>query len=278
MCAAMCVLSGCMTFHKAKPLTAPPEALMRVSHEAQNLEDDLAGLLPKTLPLPEFEKLTYNLRWMVFNVGTLTAEIKGFKLYKGRPVYVFQLTVVSNAWLSKIYAIDSIFISYMDAERLHTLREEVDRKEGSYRKHAVVEYDQEAHTAYFHNYTDNTSRTFAIPPGVHDGLSSVYYFRTLSFDPGDKIEYMIVVGESVYTFHAEIIKEKSISIGPFKNQAAVLVKPHAYRENKPVKEGSMVGYFSRTATRIPLTATINAPIFTKAEAFLVDVEYPTQNP
>ncbi len=235
---------------------------------------DARGLVLEVLPLPEFEKLTYNMRWTVFNVGTLTAEIKGFRLYKGRLVYVFQLHLRSNEWLSKIYAINSVFTSYMDAERMQTLREEVDRKEGSYRKHAVVEYDQDNHQAYFHSYTDNTSKSFPIPPGVQDALSSVYYFRTLPLTVGGEVQYKIVAGETVYDFSADLLKQKKISSGPFKSQEAILVRPYATLNGKAAREGSMIGYFSTITTKIPLAATIKTPLFTSASAFLVDVEYP----
>lgn len=271
---ALCVVifSGCVTFHQAKPLEMPPVAQARVA-ELNLQEQELRALLPENLVLPEFEKLTYNLRWTVFNVGSLTAEIKGFKLYQGRPVYVLKLTFKSNAWLSKIFHIDSTFTSYMDAEYLYTLREEVDRKEGSYRKHAVVEYDQEAHVAYFHNYTDNSSKSFPIPEGVQDALSSVYYFRTLPLEAGKKIRYDIVIGEKVYDFHADLSRERMLSVGPYKHQQAIDVRPYAYLDGERLKKGVMTGCFSKKAGRIPLSATIKTPIFTQASAFLVDVDY-----
>jgi hypothetical protein len=88
--------------------------------------------------LPDYEKLTYEVRWLGLPVGTFSTSVTGIKNYKGRDAYLLEAKIKTNAFLSKIYKIEDRFVSYMDTEKLYTLRQEAYRREGKYKKDAIT--------------------------------------------------------------------------------------------------------------------------------------------
>ena len=111
---------------------------------------------PVQSSLPEYEKLTYVVRWLGIQVGIITASINGMKEINGSKAYELEVTVKTNAFCSAIYKIDDKFVSYMDIKNFYTLRHEVYRREGRYKKDAVTNFDHIAKKAYFKNLIDTT--------------------------------------------------------------------------------------------------------------------------
>jgi hypothetical protein len=225
------------------------------------------------LLLPEYEVLTYDLRWLGIKGAQIHTSILGVKEYKGVNVYVLEYRVTSNKWLSRFFKIDSKFISYSAVDDFRSLRQEVNRREGRYRKHAVVEYDHENQIAHFANYTDKSVKSFPIPKGVRDGLGAVYYFRTRPLKLKDQYNFDVVVSEQVYDFYCDVTEHKRLKVPHLGKREAIKIHPYGFVDGKQVKDGTMQSYFSTGKTKIPFYAIIKAPMFTKATATLKDVSY-----
>jgi hypothetical protein len=224
--------------------------------------------------LPDYEKLTYEVRWCGLRVGTLTTSIIGKKQYQGKDAYVLEATMKTNAFLSKIYKIEDRFVSYVDAETIHTLRHEVYRRDGTYKKDAVTEFDQLNHKAYFKNFIDTSEKTFDIPAGIHDILSACYYFMLLPLKVGDRIEYYVCNNETNYQFLGLIRPKVLLRVPAFgkKEKEAFLMQPYAKLKGEKVDKGSVSAYFSCAKRRIPLLAIVKCPVFTEVTIALSKIE------
>lgn len=241
---------------------------------------NLAGELPAStiqahdMRLPEYEKLTYDVRWLGLRVGTLTTSIIGTKSFKGRNVYILEATIKTNAFLSKIYKIEDRFLSYVDVEKLYTLRHEVYRRDGSYKKDAITDFDQSGHKAYFKNFLDKSEKNFDIPAGVQDILSACYYFMLLPLKVGNKVEYYVCNNEKNYQFFGLVQSKALIRLPVFGRKAveAFLIEPYAKLKGKKVDKGNVRAYFSCEKRRIPLVATVKGPIFTEVSISLSKIE------
>ncbi len=218
--------------------------------------------------LPEYEKLVYEVKWLGIPVGTVTASIKGIKKINGIDAYVLEVVAKTNAFCSSIYKIEDRFISYMDVENLFTLRHEVYRREGRYKKDAITDFDQVNHKAYFKNLLDKSEKIFDIPAGVQDTLSACYYFMLLPLNVGDKVEYDVCNNENVYKLFALILSKGYISIPNLGNSKAFFIQPYAKLNGKRVEKAKVSAYFSCDEKRIPLLALIKGPIFTKLSIHL----------
>ena len=224
--------------------------------------------------LPDYEKLTYEVKWLGLPVGTLTTYIMEIKNFNGRDAYVLEATMKTNAFLSKIYNIEDRFVSYMDVEKLYTLRHEVYRREGDYKKDAITDFDQANHKAYFKNFIDKSERSFDIPSGVHDTLSAFYYFMLLPLKVGDRLEYYVCNNEKNYQLFGIIQQKVLIRLPKLggEEKEAFLMQPFAKLHGEKVDKGNVNAYFSCEKRRLLLLAILEGPVFTKVTISLSKIE------
>jgi hypothetical protein len=238
----------------------------------KELSEDIV-IEPAQARLPEYEELTYTVRWLGMPVGIITASIKGIKEINGRKAYELEVTAKTNAFCSAIYKIDDRFISYMDIEGLYTLRHEVYRREGRYKKDAITDFNHVSKKAYFKNLTDKSEKSFDIPYGVQDTLSACYYFRLLPVKIGERVEYAVCNNEEIYQLFGAAESKDYIRIPRFGKKPAFHIQPYAQLKGEDVKKGRVSGYFSTDNKRLPLLAVVQAPMFTEVTASLDSIEY-----
>jgi hypothetical protein len=226
--------------------------------------------------LPEYEKLTFRIRWMGLHVGDVTFEIKGVQDINGKSAYVLEAAFKSNAFLSALYKIDDRFVSYMDVEKLCSLRHEVYRREGFYKKDAVTDFDHENKKAHFKNYLDKSEKNFDIPDGVQDTLSACYYFMLLPLKEKDRIEYTVCNNEENYQLIGAVESKVFIKTVPFGERQAFLIQPYAKLNGQKVEKGNLRAYFDCDRRRLPLLAVLKGPVFTEVTIALIKAEYISQ--
>lgn len=223
--------------------------------------------------LPPYERLTYQMRWVGISVGTLTTTVKGIEKINGRDAYVLEAEAHTNGFCSAIYRIDDHFTSYMDVEKLHTLRHEVHRREGSHRKDGITDFDQVNHTASHFNQRENSRKEYAIPPDAQDTISASYYFMLLAMKQGDRVEYAVWNNERIYRLMAFIGGRNTLRLdGKLGDREGFLVEPFAELRGERVDKGRVSAYYSWDDRRIPLFAVIKAPVLTSVTVTLAAIE------
>ncbi|MDD2653493.1 MAG: DUF3108 domain-containing protein [Candidatus Omnitrophica bacterium] len=209
------------------------------------------------------EKITFKITWLGVPVGTVISEIKGIEIIRGKESYRIELTAETNPVMSAVFPVRDKFISFMDIKTLGTLRHEVNRKEGFYRKQAFTDFYPEQNYAYFKNSLDGSEKTFKIPDTPQDTLTAFYYLRTLNISLGDTVTYNIINSEKIYTIYANIVKKEFIKLKNLGTFDAFLIKPKAELEGKETTRGSAIGYFSADSKRLPLISILRSYLFTK---------------
>ncbi len=245
---------------------------MELKLRAPGLSDEAIEAPEKRLQVAQV--LTFNVQWLGISVGNITTSVKAIQNINGREAYVLEATFQSNAFLSAIYKIEDRYVSYMDVERLYTLRNEVYRRDGKYKKDAITEFDQDKHIAHFQNFIDNSRKDFQVPEGVHDALSAFYYFMLVPLKLQEKIELPVCNNEANYQLLGmveSIMMTKTPGAGERK---AFLIQPYARLKGEKVQKGNLKAYFSCDKRRIPLLAVLRGPVFTEVSVALTAVSYP----
>jgi hypothetical protein len=227
---------------------------------------------PPHRQLPEREKLTYRVAWLGVPVGTITASIKGTKKIRGRDAYELEITADTNSFCSAIYPIHDRYISYMDVDTLATLRHEVYRREGRYKKDAATDFDHAAGTAHFKNFLDKSEKTIPIPADVRDPVSMAYFFRTVPLGLGAQQEFHVYNNEDTYLLCGIADRKRKIRTPALGMTEAFHIQPYAMLKGKPVRKGTASMYITCAGRRIPVTGSVRAPLFTEVTGYLEAVE------
>ena len=133
------------------------------------------------------ERMVYSVRYLGLEVGKGVAEVKEMVEIRGRKTYHIEVQVRSARILDWIYKVRDTHHSYMDVERLHSLRYEKILQEGHYRADEVMEYDQEKHHATYFSRKNKSRKEMEIPPDVQDALSCGYWFRLQEVQSGTQV-------------------------------------------------------------------------------------------
>ena len=220
--------------------------------------------------LPERERLVFRVKWLGINVGEITAKINGIKKINGRDAYELEAVARTNGFCSAIYPVNDRYVSYMDTEKLYTLRHEVYRREGCYKKDAITDFDQAAGKAYFRNLLDGSKKTVDIPEGAQDALSVGYYFRMVPVELGRKVGFKVYNNEQVYDLFGVADNKKFVRVPRLGRRAAFHLQPYALLAGDIVEKGRASGYFSCDSRRVPLLVSVRGPVFTEVTGYLAE--------
>jgi hypothetical protein len=219
------------------------------------------------------EKLTYEIRWMGIPVGIASFAVKETSQINARDCYHIVVRVNSNSFLSKIYKVDDEFHTYMDKEKLYTLRFMKKQSEGRYRSQEVVDYDQQAHTGIYRSLLNNTSKNLVITENAQDDLSAIYYFRMQDIVPDKPVAMNVNADEKNWILEITVLQAGSMSLYRIGKLNAIEVEPKARTtDGKPLKKGRVWIWFSADENRIPIAAKAKAAIVGTVTAVLTDIE------
>lgn len=212
--------------------------------------------------LPEKETVMFRIKWLGITAGEITSEIKGFTELRGRKVYRIEVTARTVGLCSKLYRVEDRYVSYLDAEHLYSLRHEVHRREGGYRKDAVVDFDQEKHMAHFTSATDGSEKRFSIPADTQDTVTASYVARTFDLEPGKRFAIRVCNSEKNYTIDLGIGKKTRMRTLGNELVDVVRLQPRAHFKDNVVRDGRLSGYVEAVPGHAPVFIVIKAPVFT----------------
>ena len=221
--------------------------------------------------LPAKERVVFKIKWLGVTAGEIVSEIRGIEELRGRKVYRIEVTARTVGVCSALYLVEDKFVSYLDVENLYTLRHEVHRREGMYKKDAVIDFDQVKHRAYFKSASDAREKSFMIAPGTQDTVTAAYVARTFDLRPGKNFEIKVFNNEQNYTIDLGIGKMlKMRTVGKKEPVDVVRLQPRARYKNNVVRAGRLNGYVEAVPGHAPVFIVIKAPVFTRVTATRVN--------
>jgi hypothetical protein len=161
--------------------TAPAAALQTPAPETRAAA--AGAQVPRPAPDPPFrvgEALTYSIAYAFVDAGTLRMSVEGIENVNGRPAYHFVSRAQTNSSISALYSLTDHLQSWMDVERLYSLRYHRDAVEKGKKRSKHLTFDQARHVKIFEH--DGSEK--AIAPEAQDDVSILYYLRTLPFAEG----------------------------------------------------------------------------------------------
>jgi len=214
------------------------------------------------------EKLTYKISYLGMTVGEAEAEITGLETLRGRPVYHIVVRVKSHPVIDLLYKVRDEHHTWIDAEKLHSLRYEKKLQEGRYRAHEVMTYDQEAHTALYQSLSNQSEKEMLISKDVQDQLSCGYFFRTLEVQPETTVTLPVNADEKNWDLEIRLLKAAPLEIEGVGRFQALEAEPLIKFQGIFVKRGKIRGWISLDERRIPLMMKVKVPVLGSVTARL----------
>ena len=200
---------------------------------------------PKLDGRPAFvgETLRYAMSVLGASGGELTLSAKETQL-DGKPAYKFELSAISNDFLSKIFLVRDYLASWIDPTTFRSLRFEKHTVEGKRVRDDLIEFDYERKLAY------RDGKPIGIEESTLDSLSSLYYIRLLDLEKQEPIE-LTVVSRRLFPLSVIVQGRETIKT-PAGTFRTIRVEPKSPSEGLLGKGKSLILWLTDDEKKIPV--------------------------
>jgi hypothetical protein len=162
--------------------------------------------IPPEKPDPPFLNETLRFAMTILGVagGEMTLSATAASL-DGQPTYRFEMSVVSNEFLSKFFVVRDSIVSWVDPQTFRSLRYEKHSVEGKRVRDELTEFDYEKGIARY------GGELVPLDDATLDTLSSVYYLRTLKLDTDKPIDIQVFSGRS-HALEVDVQARETITV------------------------------------------------------------------
>ncbi|MBD3349129.1 MAG: DUF3108 domain-containing protein [Candidatus Eisenbacteria bacterium] len=168
------------------------------------------------------ERLVFDIKYGFIGAGTAVIGIPEMVELGGRECYRILSVAESNAFISTFFPVRDVVESHFDARDLRSLRFEKHLREGSFRDHEVVVFDQERHVAIYEERDDD--RLVSLSLDAHDILTSLYYVRLMDLDVGRPVYIENHADEKNYPLRINVLRRERVSV-PAGTFDCIVVEP-----------------------------------------------------
>jgi hypothetical protein len=213
---------------------------------------------------PEISGLT-NPKELVFKVnlfgflpvGSAVIKNEGIELYKSKKVYHLSAEARASGFVGRLYPAKSRLDSYIDKEKLHTLRftQSLALPEKPENTKEVL-YDQD------NNIMEIKGERRQILADTQDNLSAIFYIQHQKLEVGKTFDINVNTNQKNYRLLAEVIEKTEYAIDKGKVGVWVMHADIRRRDkNNPYHRSSMTVYFLDNADKTPLLIKVMASGF-----------------
>jgi hypothetical protein len=148
---------------------------------AGNSSQDYSSALP--VPFGPGEVLTYKVKLGIFSIGESSMQVSAIEPTRGIPTYAVEWRIKGGI---PFYKMDTRFQSWIDIERLASLRFIQDQHEGSYTRFREFQFFPER---ALWKRVDNDEQGPLASPLPLDDLSFIYFARSLDLQVGKEYRF-----------------------------------------------------------------------------------------
>lgn len=198
---------------------------------------------PATAPAFLGETLRYAMTILGVAGGELTLSAQPAEL-AGRAAWKFELSAVSNDFLSKLFLVRDYMVSWVDPRTFRSVRFEKHTVEGKRVRDELTEFDYERGVAV------HEGKTVRLADASLDTLSSVYYLRTVPLE-GDRPLEMQVFSDEPRALKVEVQAREKVTT-PAGTFSTIRVEPKSSGSSLIGKGKNLVLWLTDDDRRIPV--------------------------
>jgi hypothetical protein len=192
------------------------------------------------------ESLRFSVNYGFINAGAAYLEVPEVKEWNGHAVYRLVARAESNRFFSGMYRVRNRIESLWDSTGHFSRRYTESRREGKHRAQNEIVFDYEKQEA---RYQDG--KTFPIPVGVQDALSSFYFTRTQALPLGGSLFFDYHASRKSVPMEVRVLGREKIEVpaGTFK---CVVIEPILKAGGIFKNKGRLVIWLTDDERRMPV--------------------------
>ncbi|MCL2390644.1 MAG: DUF3108 domain-containing protein [Endomicrobia bacterium] len=209
-------------------------------------------------PLPEFEKLTYGVKWQFISIGEATLELRGFEDINGRSAHHIYSMAKTKPFFDEVFKVRDINEAWLDRESLSSLRFVANISEGGWTKKETLDFDPIEKTYML--FDNGKMQKGATPEYVQDVMTALYYMRTLDLKVGEKYTLEAHSGDMSWALAVNVLREEKMKV-PAGEFNCLVLEPFV-RENAGIMKtsGQMLVWVTADERKIPVYLKVKIPI------------------
>lgn len=226
--------------------TLPPTGSVRVP--GAPAAESAAAVLPAPAPFAVGEVLSYSVSYAFIDAGRMRMAVEGIEQVEGRPAYRLTFKAETNPAVSALYTLKEVLQSWMDIERLHSLRFVKQGVEKGREWEKRLRLDQARRV----RVNEETGEEDPMPPDAQDDVSIFYYIRTLPFQEGRTFVLQNLMDPDDNPMRVTVLGAEPVKVpaGTFESWA---LRVEVHTDSGVFSQGSDLRlWLSRDARRIPV--------------------------
>lgn len=220
--------------------------------------------------LPEYEKLVFNAMWKFIVVGEASLELRGFDEIDGRNAHHIYSYAKSKPFFDAFFKVRDTNEAWIDEESKVSLRYVSKISEGGWNKNEILFFNHPEKT--FLLYDNGKMQKGAIPSGVQDVLTALYYIRTIDLKVGEEYTLDAHSGDLTWPLTIKVLRKEKIKVtaGEFK---CFVLEP-VIRKNAGIvnSSGKMLVWVTADEKKMPVFLRVKIPIIGSVVAELAKIE------
>lgn len=194
------------------------------------------------------EKLNFELKWLGLKAGTCIMEVERLDEDSVRIVS----TTKSADWVSVFYPVEDRVESLLhDSSGWYPVHYRLKTREGGSRKDKEVVFHHSEGKAEYTDYLKKEQKTFDVPEGIFDPLSSLYYIRAKELVVGASSYVPVFDSKRVWNVEVKVLKKERIKV-PAGSFDTILIKPLLQSEGIFSRKGDIYIWLTDDARRVPV--------------------------
>ena len=246
---------------------------------ANDASTDASGGVPKPevdLPFPVGESLEYDIYWGWIGVGHSVATTR-WEWVEDRWMIVIRFRTTSSGIANRLYPVDDLVESFIDAETLRPVRFTTVLSAGDQHRDEETIFDWETKTAHYTRRRkgdrEDDTLTYEIQENTRDLVSFMYFMRNTEFEPGEQHHFEVVVNDKLYELEANTRHYENINLKQYGRVRSLQIDPRASFEGVFVRRGEMSVWLADDPRRILTKLEVDTP-WAKVKLLLRNVRGP----
>lgn len=168
----------------------------------------------KAPPFGVGESILYVIKYGLVHAGFATLEVTSTMTVAGRTAYKVVSEAHTNRTVDVFFKVRDVNESWIDTQSLCSLQFRQNIKEGRYTRRVETVYDHPARRFVYRKWRkgNETVQEGAIPPFVHDVLSSLYFIRTKPLEVGANFSLDANSGAATWPLSVHVLSRETIDV------------------------------------------------------------------